>query len=137
MHGLAAARLGQSELALGFFRDTAAIDLADTHVAIDGGVHIAALGGVWVIAVLGFAGLRLLPDGLAVDPKLPAGWAGLTLACQWRGRHLRICIRGIKDLEAALEIGESMTLVVQGVAHALGREKPLQIPLMNPDMAEA
>ena len=137
MHGLAAARLGRSELALRFFRETSAIDLADTHVAIDGGVHIAALGGVWMIAVLGFAGLKLLPDGLAVDPKLPAGWSGLTFACQWRGRHLRIRIRGIKqDLEAALEVGEPMTLVVQGVAHTLGRERPLQVPLTKPDMAE-
>ena len=31
-------------MALRYFRQTAAIDLADTHVAIDGGVHIAALG---------------------------------------------------------------------------------------------
>ena len=45
MHGFVAARLGCSEMALRHFRQTAAIDLADTHVAIDGGVHIAALGG--------------------------------------------------------------------------------------------
>ena len=47
MHGLVAARLGDSEMALRYFRQTAAIDLADTHVAIDGGMHIAALGGIW------------------------------------------------------------------------------------------
>ncbi|MDQ2741309.1 MAG: hypothetical protein M3Z66_03295 [Chloroflexota bacterium] len=74
--------LRHSELALRFFRDTSEIDLADTHVAIDGGVHIAALGGVWMIAVLGFAGLQLLPDGLAIDPQLPAGWTTLTFQCQ-------------------------------------------------------
>jgi hypothetical protein len=39
--GFVAARLGYSDLALRYFRQTAAIDLADTHVAIDGGVHIA------------------------------------------------------------------------------------------------
>ena len=63
MHGLVAARLGYSELALRHFRHTAAIDLTDTHVAIDGGVHIAGLGGIWQTAVCGFAGLS--PRALA------------------------------------------------------------------------
>ena len=49
LHGVAAARLGQADLAMGFFRQTSATDLADTHAAIDGGVHIAALGGLWMI----------------------------------------------------------------------------------------
>ena len=59
MHGLVAARLGYSEMALHYFRQAAAIDLADTHAALDGGIHIAALGGVWLTAVFGFAGLTL------------------------------------------------------------------------------
>ena len=77
MHGLVAARLGYAEMALRYFRQTAAIDLADTHVAIDGGVHIAALGGIWMTAVFGFAGLSLRSDGMAIDPQLPAGWRSL------------------------------------------------------------
>ena len=55
LHGVAAARLGQSEIAMRSFRQTSATDLVDTHAAIDGGVHIAALGGMWMMAVLGFA----------------------------------------------------------------------------------
>ena len=46
-----------------YFRQTAAIDLADTHVAIDGGIHIAALGGVWLMA-----GCPIAP-GIGVDEK--------------------------------------------------------------------
>jgi hypothetical protein len=37
MHGLVAARLGYSDLALRYFQDTVAIDLADDHTAILGG----------------------------------------------------------------------------------------------------
>ena len=44
MHGLVAARLGYSELALRYFRQAVAIDLADTHTAIAAGLHVAALG---------------------------------------------------------------------------------------------
>ena len=78
MHGLAAARLGDTEMALRFFRQTAAIDLADTHAATDGGVHIAALGGIWMLAVFGFAGVSFRNDDLTIDPRLPAGWRRLT-----------------------------------------------------------
>ena len=137
MHGLVAARLGQSDLALQLFRDTSAIDLADTHVAIDGGLHIAALGGVWMIAVLGFAGLQPLPDGLAVDPKLPAGWTTLTFPCQWHGRYLQIRIdQGANSFVAILEAGEPMTLVVQRTPHNLSGDKPLHLdlaPRIKPD----
>ncbi len=103
MHGLVAARLGYSEMALRYFRQTAAIDLADTHVAIDGGMHIAALGGVWLTAVFGFAGLSLRSDGIAIDPQLPAGWGSLGFSLQWRGRRLKIRIDQSKQyLEATL-----------------------------------
>ena len=130
MHGLVAARLGQSELALRFFGDTAAIDLADTHVASDGGVHIAALGGVWMIAVLGFAGLKLLPDGIALDPQLPAGWTALTFGCQWRGRSLHIHVdQGANKFAATLTGGKPMTLVVQGKQLDVRVDKPLRLDL--------
>ena len=75
-------------MALRYFRQ---IDLADTHVAIDGGVHIAALGGIGLTAVFGFAGLSLH---------------------QRRSRDLKTRIEQAKQrLEATLEAGEPMTLV--------------------------
>jgi len=46
-------------------RVTAAIDLADTHVAIAAGMHIAVLGGLWQMAVFGLAGLSLLSDSVS------------------------------------------------------------------------
>ena len=144
MHGLAAARLGQADMALRFSRDTAAIDLADTHVTADGGVHIAALSGLWLIAILGFAGLSLQPDALAFDPRLPPGWRSLAFPVQWRGRRLRIRIDQADHLfRATLEDGAPMTLVVGGTAYQLGgtpglvvtlgaAREPLQQPVTTP-----
>ena len=123
MHGLVAARLGDTEMALRYFRQTAAIDLADTHVAIAGGVHIAALGGVWMMAVMGFAGLSLQGDAVGLNPHLPAGWQSLAFSVQWRGRRLKIRIGGGGQIhEATLEAGEPMTIVVGGEAHELRRD---------------
>jgi len=133
MHGLAAARLGETEIALGFFRQTAAIDLADTHVAIGGGIHIAALGGLWQIAVFGFAGLSLCADGVAFDPRLPAGWLSLGFSVRWRGRALKIRIeQSAARLEATLLVGEAMMLFVCGERHELSRDRPLRAAINGP-----
>ncbi len=130
MHGLVAARLGRSDMALDFFRQTSAIDLADTHVAIDGGVHIAALGGVWMTAVHGFGGLSLRPDGLALNPRLPKSWRLLGFRAQWRGRRLKISVDpGKRAIEATLLFGEPMTLFVCGLPHQLICGTPVRISL--------
>jgi trehalose/maltose hydrolase-like predicted phosphorylase len=126
--GILAARLGVTEMALRFFRQTAAIDLADTHVAIDGGVHIAALGGLWMTAVFGFAGLSMHGDGIAIDPQLPAEWDSLGFSLQWRGHRLNLRIDQAKQLpEATLEAGGPMTLVVSGEPHELRHGQTLRV----------
>lgn len=128
MHGLVAARLGRDEMALDFFRQTSAIDLADTHAAIDGGVHIAALGGIWMTAVFGFAGLSLREEGLALNPQLPKEWRALSFGVQWRGRAVKITVRRVDPVvEATLQSGESMTLVFEGTSHELRQGTPLLI----------
>jgi trehalose/maltose hydrolase-like predicted phosphorylase len=113
MHGLVAARLGDTEMALRFLRQTADIDLADTHVGTGGGVHIAALGGIWMLAAFGFAGLSLRDDGVGIDPHLPAAWRSLAFGVQWRQRSVKIKIDG-QTVEATLEAGEPMVVAVGG-----------------------
>ena len=115
MHGLVAARLGYSDLALRYFEQAVAIDLADNHTTIAGGLHMAALGGTWLTAVFGFAGLSLRSDGISFDPKLPASWKTLKFGIQWRGRHLRISIDSEERVfHAILEAGDPMTVFVNG-----------------------
>jgi trehalose/maltose hydrolase-like predicted phosphorylase len=128
MHGVVAARLGLSEKALGFFRQTTGIDLADSHVAIAGGIHIAALGGVWQIALLGFAGLSLTGECLSIDPKLPASWRGMKFRIQWHGRRLMIAITHAgASVEATLEKGAPMTIRIRGEAHDLRLGKSVRL----------
>ena len=128
MHGIVAARLGEPDLAPRYFAQTASIDLADNHVAIDGGVHIAALGGIWLMTIFGFAGLSLREDGLALNPKLPTAWRSLAFPIQWRERNLKISIgRASQTIEATLEQGEPLTIEVNGVPHTLSRDQPLRI----------
>ena len=115
MHGLVAARLGDSDLALRYFQHAVAIDLADNRTTIAGGLHMAALGGTWLTAVFGFAGLSLQSDGIAFNPKLPASWRTLKFGIEWRGRRLRIGIDGTEQLfHGTLEAGDPMAVYVKG-----------------------
>jgi trehalose/maltose hydrolase-like predicted phosphorylase len=130
MYGLVAARLGYSDLALRYFQQAAAIDLADTHTAIAGGLHMAALGGTWMTAIFGFAGLSLQNDGIALNPKLPASWRSLGFRIEWRGRRLKIRFDGANHLlQATLEAGDPMMLSVNGLQHEFRRDQEAVCPL--------
>jgi len=130
MHGLVAARLGDGETALGYFRKTAAIDLADTQAADAGGVHIAALGGLWMMTVFGFAGLTLHDRGIGLNPQLPPGWERLAFPVQWRGRRLSITINAVKGrVDVTLEVGEAMTVCIADSTIPLSAERGVSVAL--------
>ncbi|HEY0329127.1 MAG TPA: glycosyl hydrolase family 65 protein [Rhodopseudomonas sp.] len=123
MHGLVAARLGQAEKALQYFKQAAAIDLSDAHVGTDGGVHIAALGGNWMLVVLGIAGLSLREDGVAINPQMPESWRSLSFGICWRGRSLKVRIDQDKQsVRIAIESGAAMKVVIRGEPYDIGTE---------------
>jgi trehalose/maltose hydrolase-like predicted phosphorylase len=133
MHGLVAARLGDTGMALRYMRQAASIDLGDTGGVTDRGVHIAALGGIWMLVVFGFAGVSLRNDSLAIDPVLPAAWRSLTFPLHWRRRRIRFSFdRDAQRVEATLVSGETMTLLVSGTAHQLHPEVPLTVSTGTP-----
>jgi trehalose/maltose hydrolase-like predicted phosphorylase len=115
-----------------FFRQASATDLADTHAAIDGGVHIAALGGMWMMAVLGFAGLAMDEASLSFNPQLPDDWHSLAFSVQWQGRHVSISIDGAKKtFEATLKSGDPVTLTLSGKQHQLTTKAPLVVEFLD------
>lgn len=120
MHGLVAARLGQAEKALDYFHRTAAIDLCDDKAAIGGGIHIAAQGGLWMMAVSGFAGVSFRPDGISLKPQLPRCWSSMRFPLQWHGRWLRIAIDAVdQSVSVHLERGEPMAVHIDDVRYWL------------------
>lgn len=111
MHGLVAARLGQADKALDFYRRTAAIDLDETRAAIGGGVHMAAQGGLWMMTIFGFAGVFFASDGIGLRPRLPTEWTGLRFPLQWHGRRLKVLIETATGLiSVQLQTGEAMAI---------------------------
>lgn len=93
IHATVAARLGRTELAERYFRQASEIDLADNMGNAAGGVHAAALGGLWQAAVFGFGGVRLGDGGPLCEPNLPTKWRGLSFRLRWRGQDHEFRLR--------------------------------------------
>ncbi|MDP8908684.1 MAG: family 65 glycosyl hydrolase [Chloroflexota bacterium] len=92
IQAIVAAEVGHLDLAYEYFRETALVDLLDRAGNTADGLHLAALGGTWLVAVAGFGGLRDHGDTLAFAPRLPAALTGLRFRLVYRGRRLRVDI---------------------------------------------
>ncbi|HKS73664.1 MAG TPA: glycosyl hydrolase family 65 protein, partial [Terriglobales bacterium] len=92
IHSLVAARLGDMALAQRFLRQAAEIDLRNNMGNASGGVHAAALGGLWQAIVFGFAGVTIRSDGIEFSPNLLPDWRRLSFPLGWRNRLLRVSI---------------------------------------------
>jgi kojibiose phosphorylase len=90
IHALVAARFGEMGLAQAYLHQAAEIDLGNNMGNAAGGVHAAAIGGLWQAVVFGFAGMRLDAGGLEFAPHLLPHWRRLAFPLQYRGRLLHI-----------------------------------------------
>ena len=103
IYGLVAARLGKMERAIRYFRRAAQIDLADNMGNAAGGVHLAALGGLWQQMVMGFAGVRVQPDGLFLLPHVPAEWQQIVFRLIWKGILFEFNVAAAGAITVSLE----------------------------------
>jgi trehalose/maltose hydrolase-like predicted phosphorylase len=78
------ARCGRPDEALPLLRTASVIDLEDLTGTTAGGLHIAAMGGVWQAIVHGFAGIRPGSEALFIDPQIPSSWNRITIRLRYR-----------------------------------------------------
>ncbi|MBE0429672.1 MAG: glycoside hydrolase family 65 protein [Thermoleophilia bacterium] len=123
IHGLVAARLGKLERALFYFRQAATIDLANNMGNAAGGVHIAAMGGLWQQVVMGFAGVRAEAECLFVYPQLPEAWTTLGFSLLWRGLELNFEIERGRSIRLKLSGRGNVPVGIHG-----GRIQELAAP---------
>jgi kojibiose phosphorylase len=119
IHALLAARLGETTLAQQYLKQATEIDLGNNMGNAAGGVHAAAIGGLWQAMVFGFAGLQMSSDGLTFSPMLLPHWRRLAFPLEWRKRKLRVCIepnamrvtlQGSEPLNLQLAVGPRILL---------------------------
>jgi hypothetical glycosyl hydrolase len=92
IHGIVAARCGDSEQGYHFWREGAQIDLGDDPHSCDDGIHAAATGAIWLGAIQGFAGVSVRHGELHLDPVLPAHWQALSFPLRWQGIDMQVTL---------------------------------------------
>ncbi len=94
VHALMAARLGDMSNAKHYFQKAANVDLDfERGVTAAGGVHIAALGGMWQALVFGFGGCRLHGQEVKFESHVPTNWGSMSIQLLWRGTASRQVLR--------------------------------------------
>jgi kojibiose phosphorylase len=71
VHAIIACRLGLDEQAWQFWRASSELDLDVQHGGAENGIHIAAAGANWQVAVLGFAGMATAMEASSRDAGVP------------------------------------------------------------------
>jgi kojibiose phosphorylase len=95
MHALVAARLGHLDTAERYLQQATQLDLDfDQGVTAAGGVHIAALGGIWQALALGFGGMTVAGGKPRFTPYVPVSWASLRFQVCWRDTQLQVTATG-------------------------------------------
>ena len=90
IHASLFARARRYRPALEALRLAARIDLDDLTGSTAGGLHLAAMGGLWQALAFGVAGVRPRNGRLVVDPRLPPEWNALELSLCFHGDPLRL-----------------------------------------------
>jgi trehalose/maltose hydrolase-like predicted phosphorylase len=125
MHALVAARIGDTDLALAYLERIARTD-NDPNAA--GGVRIAGLGAIWQAVVVGFGGLDISGEVLAIEPKLPPSWKSLAYQARFRGRRVAVHVAHDR-IDVELVEGEPMQVRVAGELRKLAREAAAAAPV--------
>ncbi len=85
IHAIVALRLGLDDEAWRFWESAKSIDLDVKHGGAAEGIHIAGAAANWMVAVLGFGGMKtaMQSETLTLHPRLPKCWSRLAFPIVW------------------------------------------------------
>jgi len=113
IQSIEAAEVGDMAKALEYARVGTLMDLGDVAGNVKDGCHIAAMGGVWMIFVYGFAGMRDYSGQLSFRPALPAGLERVRFRLIFRDRVLEVEVTR-ESTQYTLDTGNELTITHEG-----------------------
>jgi alpha,alpha-trehalose phosphorylase len=129
---IVAAEVGHLELAYDYFGETALIDLRNLAENTRDGMHIAALGATWLVAVAGFGGMRDHDERLSFAPRLPSRITRLAFRVSFRRRCVRVEVSHTRARYELLGQGEPLELLHHGEPFELEAGQPQTHPVPRP-----
>ena len=133
IQSIMAAEVGEKDKALEYARVATVMDLGDVAGNVKDGCHIAAMGGVWMIFVYGFAGLRDYGGQLCFWPALPDVLHCIRFQLQYQGQTLEVNV-GQERTEYRLKHGTGLTIRHEKEEVKLSADNPsVQRPNRTPE----
>ncbi len=115
IHAAVAARLGRLDDAVSDFEMAVAIDLGDNMGNAARGPHLAAMGGLWQAAFMGFLGLQRRDEALLIDPHLPPAWTSASVPLLFRGSRAEFAFAQVEDgVEVGITVEDAPLTVLLG-----------------------
>jgi alpha,alpha-trehalose phosphorylase len=135
IQSIIAAEVGDMARAVEYARVAALMDLGDVAGNVRDGCHIAAMGGVWMIFVYGFAGLRDYTGHLRFRPRIPRVLERLRFQLIFYGQVLEVDAQRTVTRYALLK-GAGLTLHHEDDEISLTPDNPVaEKPNRSPDVA--
>jgi len=109
IQSIMASEVGDKAKAMEYARVATLMDLGDVAGNVKDGCHIAAMAGVWMVFVYGFAGLRDYNGQLCFWPALPEVLDCIRFTLMFRGQNLEIDV-GQDETRYTLKTGSGLTI---------------------------
>lgn len=93
IQSIIAAEIGYMDKALEYGGYAVLMDLADVGENVSDGVHVASMGGTWMVLVYGLGGMRDHEGKLAFRPMLPKQFELLRFPLRVLGQQLEVEVR--------------------------------------------
>ena len=127
VYAAVAAKTGMAEEARRQFLESAEGDYAPgAEMESESGIHAACMGGAWLAAITGFAGMWVRGEHLEFNPHLPRTWKSMAFPLCWRGRTIEVEIAG-RAIRFRTRRGQA-TVVVGKAQHEIGTRWSKWIP---------
>lgn len=108
-------KVGDNSKAYRYLKRAAILDLVDLQKNTREGIHAANAGGVWQVVVFGFAGVTIGDEGmLAIQPKMPKEWSGLSFKIHYGGAWILVTINEKNVASVERLDGERIQVQING-----------------------
>jgi alpha,alpha-trehalose phosphorylase len=133
IQSILASEIGYTDLALEYLRYAVLMDLADIAGNVEDGIHIASIGGTWMAAVYGLAGMRDYEGHLSFNPRpLPGKMKRIRFPVTIRSQVLAVDI-DVESVTYSLQEGEGLVIRHGGEEIRLSPDAPISVrPFLKP-----
>lgn len=126
--GIIACKLGDLNKAKEYFIQTLATDLDDQKGNTRDGLHMANMGGCYLMVRDGFADMRIIEDKLSLFPMLPIGIRSYSFSITYKGRIIFIKVNNkgtLVSLDKNSECLKPINIIVYGDDVAVSLDEKL------------